>query len=183
MHLPTPLLRRSGLLALALLVAACAPESPESAPDAGAAAAPAASAATAAPERTAATSDALPALLVYKSPTCGCCEGWIEHLKDHGYPVEVRDVANVIPVKSDVGLPGNLASCHTALVEGYVVEGHVPEEALAKLLAERPDIAGIAVPGMPIGSPGMEGPNPVPYTVYAFDRAGNQSVFMEIDPR
>lgn len=177
---------RLSALLLAGLFAACGGATDDAGTVDTAADGPAAAPATAsAPEATtvAQASGALPQLLVYKAPTCGCCGGWIEHLEEHGYPVESRDVANPATIKVDVGLPMNLASCHTALVEGYVVEGHVPAEAIEKLLAERPDIAGIAVPGMPEGSPGMEGPNPVAYTVYAFDRAGNQTSFMEITPR
>jgi hypothetical protein len=83
----------------------------------------------------------------------------------------------------DAGVPADLSSCHTALVDGYVVEGHVPADVVKSLLAERPEAAGIAVPGMPIGSPGMEGPNPRPYDVLAFDRQGGRSVYTRVDPR
>ena len=157
-------------LAAAVLLVACQPATDDT-PDSGAL------------ETTARADAALAELLVYKSPTCGCCDGWVDHLREEGFTVETRDVANPNVVKTDVGLPARLASCHTAIVDGYVVEGHVPAEAVRKLLEERPQIAGLAVPGMPIGSPGMEGPNPEPYVVYAFDRAGNTTEFMRVDPR
>lgn len=118
---------------------------------------------------------------VYKSPTCGCCTKWIEHLRSNGFEVEATDVADVTPVKLSNGIPEKLASCHTAFVGGYVIEGHVPAADIARLLLERPQIAGLAVPEMPIGSPGMEGPNPVRYQVLAFGATG-VSVFAEHGP-
>lgn len=118
---------------------------------------------------------------VYKSPTCGCCSEWIDHLRSHGFAVRATDVRDVSPVKREHGVPRGLESCHTALVGGYVVEGHVPAEDLRRLLAERPDVAGLAVPGMPIGSPGMEGPNPERYRVLAFG-PGGLAVFAEHGP-
>jgi hypothetical protein len=86
-------------------------------------------------------------------------------------------------VKVDAGVPADLSSCHTAIIDGYVVEGHVPAYVVRKLLKERPEITGITVPGMPVGSPGMEGPNPKPYQVLAVDHEGNRTVFAEVDPR
>jgi hypothetical protein len=139
-----------------------------------------------APVAMAMTSDAdqdLPDVVVYKSPTCGCCNGWIEHLRAAGFPVDARNVNDLMSVKVEAGVPGPLVTCHTALIDGYVVEGHVPVEVIQKLLADRPDIAGIGVPGMPVGSPGMEGPNAQPYQVVAFDHDGNLSVYAEVDPR
>jgi hypothetical protein len=100
--------------------------------------------------------------------------------------VDARDVSGTSElkrVKVDAGVPGQMATCHTALVDGYVVEGHVPAEQVKRLLDERPDVAGIATPGMPMGSPGMEGPGARPYTVYSFDREGERAVFAEVDPR
>jgi len=129
------------------------------------------------------TDQELPAVVVYKSPTCGCCNGWIEHLRAAGFTVDARDVNDLMSVKLDAGVPGPLVTCHTALIDGYVVEGHVPVEAIQQMLADRPDIAGIGVPGMPVGSPGMEGPNPQPYQVIAFDDEGNLSVYAEVGPR
>lgn len=125
----------------------------------------------------------LPTVLVYKTPTCGCCNGWIEHLRAAGFNVDARDVSDIVTVKLDAGVPGHMASCHTAIVDGYVVEGHVPAEQIRRLLAERPEVAGIAVPGMPIGSPGMEGPNAQPYNVLSFGHDGTSGVFAEVDPR
>jgi hypothetical protein len=120
---------------------------------------------------------------IYKSPTCGCCQKWVDHLKSSGYDVSVSNVSDVGPVKRELGVPQGAASCHTALVGGYFVEGHVPAEDIARLLAEHPDVAGLAVPGMPLGSPGMEGPNARPYKVFAVKRDGTMTVFAEHTPR
>ncbi len=109
---------------------------------------------------------------VYKSPTCGCCEKWIDHLRGNGFKVRATDVPDVTPIKQENGIPLELSACHTAFVGGYVVEGHVPAADVRKLLAERPDVEGLAVPGMPIGSPGMEGPNPETYQVLSFGSQG-----------
>jgi len=114
---------------------------------------------------------------VYKSPTCGCCSKWIDHLEASGFTVEAIDVPDVKPVKRSKGVPREMASCHTALVDGYVIEGHVPVSDILRLLEERPDIDGIAVPGMPIGSPGMEGPRPVAYDVVIFDDGAPRGIF------
>ncbi len=118
---------------------------------------------------------------VYKSPTCGCCSKWIDHLKQNGFSVRATDVPDVTPIKAENGLPRPLASCHTAFVGGYLVEGHVPAGDIRRLLRERPDVAGLAVPGMPIGSPGMEGPNPERYRVFSFGSDG-VSVFSTHGP-
>lgn len=115
--------------------------------------------------------------LVYKSPTCGCCAKWVDHLEAAGFTVHVEDVNDLRPVKAQNGVTPQLASCHTAIIEDYVIEGHVPADVIAKLLEERPDIRGIAVPGMPAGSPGMEGGTPEEYDVVAFDREGKTSVY------
>jgi hypothetical protein len=141
--------------------------------------------ADAAPEQVAQRSSdqALPTVLVYKTPTCGCCNGWIEHLQAAGFTVDARDVRDIMTVKQDGGVPVSMSSCHTAIVDGYVVEGHVPAEQVKRLLAERPEVAGIAVPGMPVGSPGMEGPNAQPYEVLSFTHDGHAEVFAEVDPR
>lgn len=100
-------------------------------------------------------------------------------MEDNGYTVQVEDVQNLAPVKQQHGVPVGLQSCHTAIVDGYIIEGHVPIDALQKLLAERPDVDGLAVPGMPVGSPGMEAPGAVaePFDVIAFEVGGNTSVF------
>lgn len=137
----------------------------------------------AAEETAAAPAQELPTVLVYKAPTCGCCNGWIEHLEAAGFTVEARDTRDLMTVKRDAGVPVQLSSCHTALVDGYVVEGHVPAEHVKSLLADELEVAGIAVPGMPTGSPGMEGPSPEPYEVYSFTHDGQAAVYAEVDPR
>jgi hypothetical protein len=119
---------------------------------------------------------------VYKTPDCGCCVEWMDHLREDGFTVRATDLPDVTPIKLENGVPMRLAACHTAVVGGYVVEGHVPAADIRRLLRERPDIAGLAVPGMPIGSPGMEGPNPEPYRVLAFGARG-VTVFAEHGPR
>jgi len=124
----------------------------------------------------------LPSVLVYKTLTCGCCNGWVEHLRAAGFTVDARNTTDLTTIKIDAGVPTAMSSCHTALVDGYVVEGHVPAEQLKRLLTERPDLVGVAVPGMPAGSPGMESRNPQPYQVLSFDSQGNAAVFAEIDP-
>ena len=116
-------------------------------------------------------------MLVYKSPTCGCCKLWVDHVAEAGFQVEVRDVMNLNPLKQELGIPRDLHSCHTALVDGYLVEGHVPADVVLKLLEEKPEAVGIAVPGMPMGSPGMEGPRSEPYDVVLFQRDGSRQVY------
>ena len=116
-------------------------------------------------------------ILVYKSPTCGCCSAWIDHLKENGFEVEARDHTDMNPVKAVIGVPRHLRSCHTAVVDGYVVEGHVPADLITRMLTEKPDIKGLAVPGMPMGSPGMEGPRKDVYDVLTFDSKGRTSVY------
>ncbi len=122
-----------------------------------------------------------PVVMVYKSPTCGCCDNWVDHMRANGFRVQVQDVPDIMAVKAQYGVPGDLTSCHTAVVDGYIVEGHVPAREVQRLLSERPAVKGIAVPGMPIGSPGMEvpGARPQPYNVVAFDGEGNTHVFAE----
>ena len=114
---------------------------------------------------------------VFKSASCDCCKKWVEHLRAHGFTVEVSDVADVDRVQRENHVPARLTACHTALVDGYFVEGHVPAEDVTRLLKERPRIAGLAVPGMPVGSPGMEGPDPQPYDTLAVGTDGKASVF------
>ena len=111
-----------------------------------------------------------PTIAVSKDPNCGCCNGWVEHLRQAGFAVEVRDVPDVNRVKARLGVPSDLAACHTAEVSGYVIEGHVPAAALRRFLRERPDAKGLAVAGMPVGSPGMEVPDTPPdeYRVILF---------------
>src|SRR5882724_12256246 len=97
-----------------------------------------------------------PAILVHKDPDCSCCAGWVRHLKDAGFAVTVEETADLQVVRKRLGVPADLAACHSAEIAGYVIEGHVPALAVRKLLKERPDATGLAVPGMPAGSPGME---------------------------
>ena len=117
-----------------------------------------------------ATPVALPRMAVHKTPSCGCCSVWIEHMKDAGFEVDVHDMVDMGPVKERLGVPAELTSCHTAEVDGYVVEGHVPATAIRRLLAERPSGTGLAVPGRPAGSPGMDlsGVDPEAYEVLLF---------------
>src|SRR5215213_3859472 len=119
----------------------------------------------------------LPRMTVTKDPSCGCCSGWVEHIKAAGFPVEVIESTDLSRLKERLGVPRHLASCHTAEVDGYIVEGHVPAAAVKRLLAERPSGKGVAVPGMPTGSPGMEveGTAPEPYEVVLFDAAGQRA--------
>jgi hypothetical protein len=98
----------------------------------------------------------LPNVEVYKSPFCGCCAGWVDHMRDSGFPVTVRDLEDISMIKRKAGVPERLDSCHTAMVDGYLIEGHVPASDIKRLLQLRPEGRGLAVPGMPIGSPGME---------------------------
>ncbi len=119
---------------------------------------------------------------VYKSPTCGCCAKWVDHMQAAGFKVSVENVVDMAAVKERTGVPFDLSSCHTAIVGDYVIEGHVPARVVLAFLDEAPELAGIAVPGMPIGSPGMEGPYPQAYDVIAFDKDGNRGVFERIQP-
>ena len=116
---------------------------------------------------------------VYKTSTCGCCSKWVDHLKANGFAVVATDVEDIDAVKRKHGVPTDLGSCHTGLANGYVIEGHVPAADVARMLKERPPIAGIAVPSMPAGSPGMEVPSGLvqPYRVIAFDKTGKTSVY------
>jgi len=114
---------------------------------------------------------------VFKDATCGCCANWIEHLRRAGFAPTASNVADLQSVKDVYKVPAQARSCHTALVGGYVIEGHVPMADIQRLLKEKPAVAGLAVAGMPIGSPGMEGPNPRPYDVLAFDKSGKTTVF------
>lgn len=120
---------------------------------------------------------ALPLVLVHKSPTCGCCTKWVEHLRNAGFTVQVDETDDLAPIKSRLGVPEQMASCHTAEVAGYFVEGHVPVEDIQRLLAEKPATKGLAVPGMPMGSPGMEGPHTQPYQVMQVDAQGGTTVY------
>jgi len=123
--------------------------------------------------------ETLPRMIVTRDPNCGCCGGWVAHVRAAGFPVEVVEIADVMPLKAKLGVPDALAACHTAEIDGYVVEGHVPAGAIKRLLIERPKARGIAVAGMPVGSPGMEVPGqaPQPYDVVLFSN-DEQQIFM-----
>ena len=116
-------------------------------------------------------------MLVYKDPNCGCCHNWVEIMRNAGFEVSVRDTRDMNSIKTRYKVGRQLTSCHTAMVGGYVVEGHVPADVIRKLLADKPKVLGIAVPGMPVGSPGMEGTPKQPYEVLTFDAAGKTTVF------
>lgn len=118
-----------------------------------------------------------PEMVVYKSPTCLCCAKWVEHMEKAGFRTRIETVADLSWVKTEHGVPALLGSCHTGLVGGYAIEGHVPADDVRRLLQERPTVAGLAVPGMPMGSPGMEGPRRERYEVIAFHRDGTGIVF------
>jgi len=120
---------------------------------------------------------AVPLIEVYKSPTCGCCGKWVEHLRRNGFAVNVHDIPDVDAFRARVGVPAALASCHTALVGGYVVEGHVPAADIRMLIAERPKALGLAVPGMPMGAPGMDAPHASGYDVLLFQADGKTLVY------
>jgi hypothetical protein len=120
-----------------------------------------------------------PLLEVFKSPTCGCCSQWVEHMRAAGFTVRVTDLEDLTSVKTSRHVPDQIQSCHTGVVNGYVIEGHVPAADVHRLLKERPPVVGVAVPGMPIGSPGMEveGVKARPYDVMSFDKQGATRVF------
>jgi len=120
-----------------------------------------------------------PVVAVYKDTGCECCVRWIKHLSANGFVTTVRDTPDMASVKRTMGVPDELQSCHTAVVGKYVIEGHVPADAIKKLLAENLAVMGLAVPGMPMGSPGMEGATKQPYNVLAFERDGKTRVYMK----
>lgn len=119
-----------------------------------------------------------PAIAVYRDPSCRCCGGWIDHLTAQGFQAQNIETADMESLKQQYGVPDELASCHTAIVNGYVLEGHVPAADIQRLITEQPDVVRIAVPGMPVGTPGMEsGERRDSFTVFSFDQQGNQAVF------
>ncbi len=118
-----------------------------------------------------------PTITVYKDASCGCCKSWVEHLIKHGYRVDAKDTPDMAEVKRALGVPDALKACHTGVVGGYLIEGHVPAAEIARLLKEKPKVAGLAVPGMPMGSPGMEGPRTQHYQVLSFDKTGKTKIF------
>jgi hypothetical protein len=163
--------------ALLAMIAACSSSAPaptdSSSP--AASAAPAASPTPASPASNRALAE--PTLVVYKTPTCGCCKGWVQSMEKAGFKVETHDLPDLASIKHAAGVPDSLQACHTARIGGYVVEGHVPAADIRRLLAERPDIAGIAAPGMPMGSPGMEGAYADHYDVITFGGNARATVF------
>ena len=123
------------------------------------------------------------AIEVYHDPACGCCVKWIRYMQAHGYVVTAHEDQSMAVVKARLGVPANLASCHTAKIGGYVIEGHVPVEDIRRLLAEHPDARGLAAPGMPMGSPGMEMGAPERYDVLLIGRDGSSRVFATHGPK
>lgn len=117
---------------------------------------------------------ALPPVTVYKSPTCGCCGEWVKHMRASGFRVETHEVADVTPFRRKYGVSDTLSSCHTAIVGGYAIEGHVPAADIKRLLREGTRAKGLAVPGMVAGSPGMEQGAPKPYATIVFDERGSK---------
>ena len=116
---------------------------------------------------------------VYKDPNCGCCKDWVKHLEANGFKVETMDMPDLSLLKEKYAVKPELQACHTAIVGGYVVEGHVPADVIKQMLKEKPAIAGVAVPGMPQGSPGMESAGKERYNVLTFDRAGRTTVYAQ----
>lgn len=114
---------------------------------------------------------------VFKSPSCGCCGKWVEHMRQAGFKMKVTEVKDVIAQRERLRMPTSVASCHTAQVGKYVLEGHIPAEDIKRLLAEKPTALGLAVPSMPPGSPGMEGPQSIPYNSLLVKADGSTSVF------
>ena len=121
---------------------------------------------------------------VFKDRTCSCCNGWIEHLKANAFQVSTQEVENseLRAIKDKYGIPSTLQACHTGTVDEYVIEGHVPAAEIRRLLMERPKAIGLVVPGMPVGSPGMEGTRNEKYSVSLFDESGRTSVYQEYNP-
>lgn len=122
---------------------------------------------------------AAPEMTVYATPTCGCCKAWVEHMRESGFSVQVVYQDDLSAVKAQHKVPEELRSCHLGVVDGYAFEGHVPADVVKRALLERPAVLGFAVPGMPVGSPGMEMPSGEvqPYEVYSYDEAGPKAVY------
>lgn len=118
-------------------------------------------------------------IMVYKSPTCGCCNKWVKHLEKEGFDVKTKDYRDMKPIKKRFGVKPKFQSCHTAKVGKYFIEGHVSASDIKKLLKEKPDIKGLSAPGMPMGSPGMEGHRRDNYSIYAIDKNHNATVYSQ----
>jgi hypothetical protein len=116
-------------------------------------------------------------ITVNKTPYCGCCKQWMAHLQANGFTASGKDVDDTAPVRASLGMPAKLGSCHTAVINGYVIEGHVPAEDIKRLLKEKPKALGLSVPGMPLGSPGMESANPQPYETLLVMKDGSTKVW------
>ena len=119
-------------------------------------------------------------VMLYKTPSCECCAGYAAYLRQHGFAVTVKESEDLAALSAKAGIPGELEGCHTAFIGNYVVDGHVPIEAVQKLLAEQPPIKGLTLPGMPPGSPGMPGSKQAPFIVYAIDREGKSSPYVTL---
>lgn len=126
-----------------------------------------------------------PQITVYKTPTCACCHEWVAHLEANGFAVVANDVPSTAPYRERFGVPKELGSCHTGVIDGYALEGHVPASEIKRLLAEKPKARGLAVPGMPVGSPGMEtgGTLRDAFDVVLFSDDGRRSVYRHYDER
>ena len=124
-----------------------------------------------------------PRVTVYKLASCGCCGKWVEHLKANGFTVKVLEVNDTSGYERQYHVPRSMQSCHTAVVNGYTIEGHVPAADIKRVLSERPKAVGLSVPGMPVGSPGMEGDRTDPYSVLMFDESGRSSVYARHETR
>lgn len=183
----THLLVGAGLLGMALSASGCNFTASTGASAASARAAAQAPAPASPINAAASSADAalLPEVLVHKTPTCGCCGAWVEHLREAGFRVQVQDHDDLGPTKQRLGVPYGKGSCHTAEVGGYMVEGHVPADDIKRLLAEKPAARGLVLPGMPIGSPGMESPDGFvqPYTVELVERDGGTRAFASHGPQ
>lgn len=126
---------------------------------------------------------AAPVVDVYKTATCGCCKEWVRHLQENGFTVRTHEVNNPSDYRAKFGIPDRFGSCHTGVVNGYALEGHVPAADIQRLLKQKPKAAGLAVPAMPMGAPGMEGPRQDPYDVYLVRQDGNAAVYQHYGPR
>lgn len=116
-------------------------------------------------------------MVVYKTPTCGCCNDWVDHVREHGFTVVTHDLDRLDDLKRELGVPAGMISCHTATIGGYTLEGHVPADLIRRMLDENASFRGLTVPGMPMGSPGMEGPWKDRYDILSFDENGRTSVY------